>query len=359
MAIWLATIFRTNRYRPVSGDEYCAVIQSVFVRFTDTMSQIRLLVLELASPTCMYQESAAMTLAKTLTDATVTRRPKSTRHHWPVPCAVVEKVALLLSLAKFAGFRKSYTPTATSVVSVLDCVAVHALLRILPQDLAKLSCVATSSYVGPLYPALHVQLQIDTEPTGDALPVTHAVHTVMLSRSAYVFAGQSVHADELDPDLYFPIAHPTHSGPYAPVKPALQKHSVKLVAADNEYEFAGHDSHSQFPVMFLYLPGSHCVHRLAVLPVYPGMHPQSWILLLFAGATEYGGHDWHTGLPSGEYSVALQLAHVSLLVAAKFSEYVPTVQFEHATSASRGLNVPGTQAAHASSSCINPTLHWQ
>jgi hypothetical protein len=197
---------------------------------------------------------------------------------------------------------------------------------------------------------LHVQLKTVVEPTAAALAGTHAVQTSVPSRSAYVFAGQSVHPDELDPDpaLYLPIAHPTHSGPYAPVKPALQKHAVKLVAAGSEYEFAEHDSHSQFPVMFLYLPGAHFVHRLADAPVYPGMHPQSWILLLPAAATEYGGHDWQIGLPSGEYSVPLQLAHVSLLVAAKCSEYVPTVQFEHAISASRGLNVPGTHASQPS-----------
>jgi hypothetical protein len=167
-----------------------------------------------------------------------------------------------------------------------------------------------------------VQFHTLVDPTTDALVGTHVVHTVLPSRSAYVFAGQSMHSDELYPALYLPIAHPTHSGPYAPKKPALQKQAVRLVAPESECEFAEHGWQSQFPVMFLYLPGAHCSHRLAVAPVYPGMHPQSWILLLFAGATEYGGHDWHTGLPSGEYSVALQLAHVSLLVAA--SRTAPT-----------------------------------
>jgi hypothetical protein len=90
-------------------------------------------------------------------------------------------------------------------------------------------------------------------------------------------------------------------------------------------------------MMFLKLPGAHFSHRLSVGPVYPSVHPQSWILLLLAGATEFGGHGWQSGLPSGEYSVSLQLEHVSLLVAPKFSEYVPTVQFEHASCASRGL----------------------
>ena len=94
-------------------------------------------------------------------------------------------------------------------------------------------------------------------------------------------------------------------------------------------------------------------------PVYPNVQLQSWILLLPAGATEFGGHDWHRGLPSGEYSVASQLAHVSLLSAPKFSEYVPTVQFEHAVCASRGLNVPCWHAAQPSPSWMNPVLHWQ
>ena len=350
MAIWLAPTFRTKRYRPVSDDEHRVVIQSVLVRFKDTMAQITLLVLEFTSPTCMYRESTEMTLTKSLTDTTVTRRSKSTRHHWLLPNVVAEKLDTLLSLAAAAAFTTSNTPTAISAFSVLDCVAAHALLRSGPQDLAKLSCAVTTSYIGPRYPALHVQLKMLVAPVRAALVGTHAVHTVMPSRSAYVFTGHSVQADEFAPDLYLPIAHPLQNGPYAPVKPALQKHCVKLVAAGSEYVFAGHDSHSQFPVMFLYIPGAHFVHRTAEAPVYPGMHPQSWIRLLPGGATEYGGHDWQTGLPSGEYSVSLQLAHVSLLVAAKLSEYVPTVQFEHASCASRGLNVPGTHASQSSPS---------
>jgi hypothetical protein len=91
----------------VSDDEHFAVIQSVLVRFNDTMAQITLLVLELTSPTCMYRESMAMTLTKSLTDTTVTRRPKSTRHHWLLPDVVIDAVSLLLSFAKIAGFRKS------------------------------------------------------------------------------------------------------------------------------------------------------------------------------------------------------------------------------------------------------------
>jgi hypothetical protein len=111
--------------------------------------------------------------------------------------------------------------------------------------------------------------------------------------------------------------------------------------------------------MFLYLPGAHFTHRLAEAPVYPTTHPQSWIRPLRGGATEFGGHGRHTGLPSGEYSVEPQLAHVSLLVAPKFSEYVPTVQFEHASCASRGLYVPGRHCVQPSPSCRKPTLHWQ
>jgi len=137
---------------------------------------------------------------------------------------VVDIVSLLLSLASIAGFKTLYTLGRTAYVSELDCVAGHALLRSRPQDRAKLSCAVTSSYVGPLYPALHVQFHTLVDPTTDALVGTHVVHTVLPSRSAYVFAGQSMHSDELYPALYLPIAHPTHSGPYAPVKPSLQKH---------------------------------------------------------------------------------------------------------------------------------------
>jgi len=151
-----------------------------------------------------------------------------------VPYAVIENVALLLSFAKFAGFSRSSTPTATCVVSVLDCVAVHALLRAPPHDLAKFSCDTTSWYVGPLYPALHVQFHTDTAPAPDALVLAQSVHTVCPVRSAYVFAGQLLHAADPYTDLYFPIAHATHSGPYAPVYPGLQKHAVSAVAPDSE-----------------------------------------------------------------------------------------------------------------------------
>ena len=275
MAIWLATALRTNKYRPVSAGEHCTVIQSVTVRFKDITAQIRLLVLVLTSPTCTYKESTPTTLNKILTDVTVTRRSKSTRHHWLLLSVVAEKVDTLLSLAACAGFTKSYTPTATSAVHVLDCVALQALFRSAPQDRAKLSVAVTSSYVGPLYPALHVQFQIDVEATADALVFTHDEHTVMPVRSAYVFAGQSMHVELPYTDLYLPSAHATHSGPYVPVYPGLQKQSVRAVAQESEYEFAEHVSHRKFPVMFLNVPGAHFSHRLAEAPVYPIMHPQS------------------------------------------------------------------------------------
>jgi hypothetical protein len=168
----------------------------------------------------------------------------------------------------------------------------------------------TSSYVGPLYPALHVQFQIDGELTGACELDEHGLQCavdVAPRVSWYVFAGQSMHADEPVADLYFPgthaahsdpfapvypalqmqsvelvaleseyefAEHPTHSGPYAPKKPALQKQAVRLVAPESECEFPEHGWQSQFPVMFLKVPGAHCSHRLAVAPVYPGMHPQ-------------------------------------------------------------------------------------
>jgi hypothetical protein len=47
-----------------------------------------------------------------------------------------------------------------------------------------------------LYPALQVQFQMVTEATGDALVATHDVHTVIPVLSAYVFTGQSVHAED-------------------------------------------------------------------------------------------------------------------------------------------------------------------
>ena len=67
------------------------------------------------------------------------------------------------------------------------------------------------------YPALQMQSKMDTEATADALVLTHAVHTVMPVQFAYVFAGQSVHAEDPWNDLYLPSAQAAHSGPNAPV----------------------------------------------------------------------------------------------------------------------------------------------
>jgi hypothetical protein len=189
------------------------VTQSVLLPLNATLAQIRLAVLELVSPTCTCSMSFEKVSYKMLTLCTVMRLSKSTRHHVLDAYAVIEKVGLRLSFAKLAWLIKSSTPTATCALNVLDCVAAHALLRPSPHDLAKFSCEIVSSYVGPLYPALHVQFQMDTEPTGEALVGTHEVQTVMPCRSAYVLAGHSVHADEFDPDLYFPMAQPTQNGP--------------------------------------------------------------------------------------------------------------------------------------------------
>jgi hypothetical protein len=123
----------------VSAEPHVAVTQSLLVLLTGTLAQIRLPVLEFTSPTCTCSMSIANVLNSRRTVCTVTRLSKSTLHHWFVPYAVIENVELLLSLAIHAGFKKSKIPTATSVVNVLDCVATHALLRIPPQDRAKLS----------------------------------------------------------------------------------------------------------------------------------------------------------------------------------------------------------------------------
>ena len=62
-----------------------------------------------------------------------------------------------------------------------------------------------------------MQSKMDTEATADALVLTHAVHTVMPVQFAYVFAGQSVHAEDPWNDLYLPSAQAAQSGPKAPV----------------------------------------------------------------------------------------------------------------------------------------------
>ena len=67
------------------------------------------------------------------------------------------------------------------------------------------------------YPALQMQSPLDTDAAGEPLVLAQDVHTVIPVLSAYVLAGQSVHAEEPATDLYLPSAQPAHSGPNAPV----------------------------------------------------------------------------------------------------------------------------------------------
>jgi hypothetical protein len=83
------------------------VAQVLFMLCVDMVAQIRLPVLVVTSPTCTYSMSVLELPSSALTARTVTRRPKSTRHHWLLPDVVIDAVSLLLSFAKIAGFRKS------------------------------------------------------------------------------------------------------------------------------------------------------------------------------------------------------------------------------------------------------------
>jgi hypothetical protein len=116
----LATELRTYRNCPVSGVAHSMVTHVLFALCVGTVAQIKLPVLVLTSPTCTYSMSVPELPNSALTVRTVTRRPKSTRHHWLVPYVVIDIVALLLSLAKIAGFKKSYTPGMMAYVSELD-----------------------------------------------------------------------------------------------------------------------------------------------------------------------------------------------------------------------------------------------
>lgn len=103
----LSTELRTYKYCPVSGVAHSMVAQVLFMLCVDMVAQIRLPVLVVTSPTCTYSMSVLELPSSALTARTVTRRPKSTRHHWLLPDVVIDAVSLLLSFAKIAGFRKS------------------------------------------------------------------------------------------------------------------------------------------------------------------------------------------------------------------------------------------------------------
>ena len=98
---------------------------------------------------------------------------------------------------------------------MLDCAVGHAWLPS-PHERAKFALLCKLPYVGPVYPALHVQFQIDVEPFAEALVDAHAVHTENPTLSAYVFAGHSWHADVPGTALYLPMSHAVQAAPFGP-----------------------------------------------------------------------------------------------------------------------------------------------
>ena len=237
-------------------------------------------------------------------EVTVTRRPKSTRHHWLLLKAVFVCVSVVPSTAR----------SALKPMNVLDCAVAHAC-RPSPHERAKFALPCTAWYVGPVYPAMHVQFQTDVEPPADTLVGTHARQAVNPTPSAYVFSGQPSHAHEPETALYLPGTHAVHGSPFAPVNPALHEQFVTATLAGAENEYAGHVVHAHAPLTFLYLPTSHSTHGPPPGPVYPTLHAQSTMRPRAAGAAEFAGHTSHIELPSGDHSPAAHGRHVSFTAA--------------------------------------------
>ena len=145
--------------------------------------------------------------------------------------------------------------------------------------------LCTRSYVGPVYPALHVQAEIEVEPFGDPLDDAHRVHSENPAKSEYVFTGQSGHADVPGNALNLPAAHSTHAraytASYVPVAsstcvyPALQTQLVMFGAAAGDCLPPAHVTHAAGPVTFLYLPATQATQTSPVFPVYPAAQEHS------------------------------------------------------------------------------------
>jgi hypothetical protein len=241
---------------------------------------------------------------KICAEVTVTGRPKSTRHHWLLLNCVFVCVSVVPSTAS----------SAVKPMNVLDCAVAHGCAP-LPHERAKFALACTAAYVGPAYPALHVQFHTDVEPFADTLVDAHARHAVYPTPSEYVFAAQPSHAHAPDTALYLPGTHPVHGNPFGPVNPALHEQFVTFTLASADDEYAGHVVHAHAPVVFLYLPTSHSTHGPPPGPVYPTLHAQSTTRPLAAGAAVFAGHTSQTELPSGDHIPSGHGRHVSFTAA--------------------------------------------
>jgi len=188
-----------------------------------------------------------------------------------------------------------------------------------------------------VYPALHVQFQIDVEPLGDALVDTHAVHAIE-PVAEYVFSGHSSHADSPDTALYRPAAHAVQAPPSAPMNPGGQVQFKSLTLAGAEVEYVGHAVHGEVLVVFLYLPTAHCAHGPFTAPVYPTLHS-------------------HNVAPIFD---SLDGTHATHAVNPTLPEYVFAAHSEQFDEPEIGLYSPAAHAVQASpSDPLNPGMHEQ
>ena len=100
-----------------------------------------------------------------------------------------------------------------------------------------------------------------------------------------MLTGQSVHAALPLIVLYLPATQAVHGAPpLAPVKPALQMHSMTLVLALGEVRLGSHAVHWALPTVFFHVPAAHAVHE--VVPVYPTAQITGHVMLQVAPIPE-------------------------------------------------------------------------
>lgn len=214
--------------------------------------------------------------------------------------------------------------------------------------------LCTRSYVGPVYPALHVQAEIEVEPFGEPLDDAHRVHSENPAKSEYVFTGHSRHADVPGNALNLPTAHSTHARAYVAsyvhvasstcVCPALQTQLVMFGDAAGDCLPPAHVTHAAGPVESLYFPATQATQTSPVFPVYPGLHAHSALPLadtLFAWHVRHADDpDIRLYVPAGH---AVQLVPTPVKPALHSHAALPPAEV---VSPVHTVQAPSANAAH-------------
>ena len=115
--------------------------------------------------------------------------------------------------------------------------------------------------LGPVNPALQLQLLSEKLPAEDEEFGAHTLHTLEPAMGANLPTMHAMHTPCPNPSLNFPAAHASHAPPSGPVKPAMHLHSVTLALPSPETEFDGHAAHA-LPSSIEYVLTEQCTHTL-------------------------------------------------------------------------------------------------